>query len=467
MKTFLIKTILFLQFFLLLPPLYSQTIDKNIYKARRQEVINKMMENSITVFESADLKNRNSDNDFKFKQDATFQYLTGILEPDSYLILLKPGISLGSKEITEILFVREKNPMTEQWTGEILGEEKAAGIAGADTALSSNVFTDIFKKYAINRKVLYLGNNDYTLKKDKVADLKYNFYDDRKKKLKSFYPDLEIKSLFEIIADMREIKSKQELANINKAIDATMCGYIEAMKSCEPNMYEYDLEAIIEYAFKRNGCRDLAFSSIVGSGKNSLVLHYDKNDSKMHAGDLVLMDIGAEYDGYAADLSRTIPINGKFTPEQEEIYSIVLKASDETVKIMVPGTKRNDVEKKALDMVAEGLLKLGIIKDKKEARTYMPHGVSHNFGLDVHDISTSKPLRAGQTVTIEPGIYIPFDNKIDKKYQGIGVRIEDDILITESGNIMLTKKAPRTIDLIEKVMSEKGIGNIEIGNYKK
>jgi len=216
----------------------------------------------------------------------------------------------------------------------------------------------------------------------------------------------------------------------------------------------------------RKGCNSLAFPSIVGSGQNALILHYENNNSLINDGDLLLMDIGAEFEGYSADLSRTIPANGKFTKEQKEIYSIVLKASEETIKIMVPGTKREDVEKKAADVIANGLLSLGIIKDKKDVRIYLPHGVSHNIGLDVHDISTNKPLREGQVVTIEPGIYIPVGSKgVDKKYWGIGVRIEDDVLITKEGNEVLTRKAPKSIEEIEKIMLKKGIGNFDIGSY--
>lgn len=467
MNTFLKNTIIILVF-LYCVPLISQLKDGGTYKNRRTEFLNRIEDNSIAVFESAEKKGRNSDTDYEFKQDASFQYFTGIIESNSFLMLFKPGIELDGKKINEILFVREKNAMMEQWTGEILGKDKATLISNPDTIFYSVYFTETLKKYLTGRKTLYLGKSDYSPKKDPVADIRYNFYDERKKKLKELFPQIDIKSVFDIIADMREIKDDQEIQKIRKAVNATICGYIEAMKSCEPDMYEYDIEAIIEYSFKRNGCMDVAFPSIVGSGKNGLVLHYEKNDSRMLSGNLLLMDIGAECDGYSADLSRTIPVNGKFTAEQKEIYNIVLKASEETIKIMLPGAKKEDIEKKTLNTIAEGLLNLGIIKDKKEARKFMPHGVSHNFGLDVHDVSTSKPLRAGQTLTIEPGIYIPLDSKdVDKKYWGIGIRIEDDILITWSGNEILTRDAPKSIEAIEKIMTEKGIGNYQIGNYKK
>jgi Xaa-Pro aminopeptidase len=313
-----------------------------------------------------------------------------------------------------------------------------------------------------------MANNDYSLKRDIIADVRYNFFENRRDKLKSDYPHIEIKSLFDIISNMRELKSDDEIANINKAIQATSMGLIEAIKSCQPEMYEYETAAIIEYAFKRMGCEYYAFPSIVASGDNAMILHYTKNNRKMKSGDLLVMDVGAEFNGYSADITRTIPVNGKFTKEQKEIYSIVLRANEECIKIMKPGTTPKEIEAKALDVVADGLQGLGIIKEKKEAKTYLPHGVSHNIGLDVHDISTRNPLRAGQILTIEPGIYIPRTSKdVPEKYLGIGIRIEDDVLIMESGNVVLSKDVPKSIEMIEKIMLEKGIGNQEIGKYKR
>ncbi len=447
--------------------LFSQVDEGFIYKNRREKLLSKAESNSIIVLESAEIKSRNSDIDFKFKQDPTFQYLTGITEPNSFFILLKPAVTLEGKEIDEILFVREKNPMMERWTGEILSADEAKSLSRADTVLPVTKFRELIKNFLAERKFLYLSRSDYSQWKDMVTDQRIFLFDERKKKLKETFPNIETKSLHQDIAGLREIKDSIEIEKIRRAVDATVCGYIEAIKSCEAGMYEYDIQAIIEYAFRRMGAGDIGFPSIVGSGKNALTLHYDKNRCKLNSGDLLIMDIGAEYEGYSADLSRTIPINGKFSQPQKDIYNIVLKASNETIKIMTPGTKRQDIEKKALMVVAEGLKALNIIKDEKEARKFMPHGVCHDFGLDVHDLSTSGALKAGQTLTIEPGIYIPNDTKnVDPKYLGIGVRIEDDILVTASGNEVLTKKAPKNINEIEKIMQQKGLGNIEIGNYK-
>jgi Xaa-Pro aminopeptidase len=311
----------------------------------------------------------------------------------------------------------------------------------------------VLKSELAKRKYLYIGNNDYSIKTDIITDVRYNYFENRREKLKSDYPHIEIKSLFDIIANMRELKSDDEIENINRAIKATSLGLIETMKSCKPGMYEYELAAIIEYAFARMGCDYSAFPSIIASGDNAIILHYAKNNRKMQSGDLVVMDVGAEYNGYSADITRTIPVNGKFTKEQKEIYSIVLRANEECIKIMKPGTTPKEIGTKAFDVIAAGLQDLGIIKEKKEARIYIPHGVSHNMGLDVHDISTNKPLREGQVLTIEPGIYIPRSNKnVPEKYLGIGIRIEDDVLITKSGNTVLSKDVPKSIEAIEKLM---------------
>jgi len=468
MKVF-INTFVFLCLLLLYPfALYSQSIDGNIFKQRRLNVINKINDSSIVIFESAEIKKRNSDNNFKFKQDATFQYLTGLTEPKIYFILFKPAITVNNKEFNEVFFVQEINPMMALYEGDSYSEDEIILISQADTVLPQKLFQEVLKNELTKRKYLYINNNDYSLKRDIITDVRYNFFEDRQNKLNKDYQHIEIKSLFNIIANMREIKSKDELENITKAIQATSMGLIEAMKSCQPNMYEYELEAIIEYAFKKMGCEYYAFPSIIASGNNAKILHYTKNNRKMESGNLVLMDVGAEFNGYSADITRTIPVNGKFTKEQKEIYSIVLHANEECIKIMKPGISPREIETKAFDLVANGLKNLGIIKEKKEARTFLPHGVSHNFGLDVHDVSTGNPLREGQVLTIEPGIYIPQSSKgVPEKYLGIGVRIEDDILITDSGNIVLSKDVPKSIELIEKIMIEKGIGNQEIGKYKR
>jgi Xaa-Pro aminopeptidase len=229
-------------------------------------------------------------------------------------------------------------------------------------------------------------------------------------------------------------------------------------------MYEYELQAVIEYCFAKNGAEYPGFPSIVGSGPNSCILHYEANRRQMQTGDVVVMDIGAEYHGYTADVTRTIPVNGKFSPAQREIYEIVLKAQEEAIKEFKPGASSSAPSQRATDVIADGLMKLGIIKEKSEVRRYYMHGLSHNIGLDVHDVGRfSAPYAPGMILTVEPGVYIPAESPCDKKYWNIGVRIEDDVLITDSGCRVLSAGAPKTVNEIESLMKQKGIGNVKIG----
>jgi len=202
-----------------------------------------------------------------------------------------------------------------------------------------------------------------------------------------------------------------------------------------------------------------AFPSIIGSGENSVILHYTSNRKRINDGDLIVIDIGAEYHNYCADITRTIPANGKFSPEQREIYEIVLKAQEETIRLVRPGVSFVELQLKASEIIADGLLKLGIIKSKNEVNKYFMHGVTHHLGLDVHDIGIPGNLEPGMVITVEPGIYIPAGSECDPKYWNIGVRIEDDVLVTETGCVVLSSDAPKTIDEIERLMKRRGIGN--------
>jgi Xaa-Pro aminopeptidase len=436
----------------------------DLYKSRRQQVIDKMEANSIALFKAADVKNRNSDNDYLYRQNSNFYYLTGFNESESILLLSHDGLDIDGKKSKEILFLREKNPLAERWTGVILGSEGAKTILGLEAASAIKNFKEFIKNILNGKKILYVSSGSAELYYDIIIDKKYYFDQERKKYLQETFPGLEIKSIGSIINPMRQIKSPEEIRLIQKAIDATCKGYIEATKSCEPEMYEFELQGIIEYSMRRFGCDYTGFPSIIGSGPNSLVFHYDANNRQMKNGDLVVMDIGGEYYGYSADITRTIPVNGKFSQPQKDIYNIVLKANQEVINAIKPDVQQQSLQTIAMKFVSEGLIKLGIIKTEKDAFKFLPHGISHDIGLDVHDVYTRNPLRAGQVITVEPGIYIPPNSEgVDQKYWNIGIRIEDDILVTETGNKVLTSCAPKTTEEIEKIMKKKGVGNQVIG----
>lgn len=266
--------------------------------------------------------------------------------------------------------------------------------------------------------------------------------------------NLDSSMISEIMGTVRETKTPEEMKLLKKAIEISAVGQIEVMKAMHPNMSETEIQGVHEYVYKKYGAEYEGYPSIVGGGNNGCILHYIENNKMQVGNELVLMDLGAEYHGYTADVTRTIPANGKFTSEQKAIYDIVFEAQEAGIKASVVGAAFQEPGKAALKVVEDGLIKLGIIKEASEARTYFPHGTSHYLGLDVHDQGTYRPFQANTVITVEPGIYIPEGSNCDKKWWGIAVRIEDDILITDNGPVNLSAMAPRTTEAIEAMMKQ-------------
>ncbi|HET8735214.1 MAG TPA: M24B family metallopeptidase, partial [Pricia sp.] len=260
--------------------------------------------------------------------------------------------------------------------------------------------------------------------------------------------------LWEIMATLRETKTEAEMLLLKKAIEISAVGQVEVMKAMHPNMSETEIQGVHEYVYKKYGAEYEGYPSIVGGGNNGCILHYIENNKPEVGDDLVLMDLGAEYHGYTADVTRTIPANGRFSKEQKQIYDIVYAAQEAGIKASVVGAPFQAPGQVASRVVTDGLLKLGIISKEEEARTYFPHGTSHYLGLDVHDRGTYQAFKPNTVITVEPGIYIPEGSNCDKKWWGIAVRIEDDILITDEGPVNLSAMAPRTTEAIEKMMAQ-------------
>lgn len=433
------------------------------YEQRRALLMARMEPNSIAIFKAKDPSNRSNDVNYRYRQESNFLYLTGCNEHRSYLLLCPNGIQVDSvTTANEVFFIR---PRARSAAGESLGLEGATSELGFAVVLSGTELLSFAKKALAGKKILYYSPSIPDLAYDPLMEKRTIISREVRTELQAAFPDLEIKSLSSSLADLRSVKSPTELSLLQKAIDATAIAHIEAMMSCEPGMYEYELQAVIEYCFARNGAEFPGFPSIVGSGPNSCVLHYEANRRQMQSGDVVVMDIGAEFSGYTADITRTIPVNGTFSKPQREIYEIVLKAQEEAIKEFKPGAMMAAPSGKATEVIAEGLMKLGIIKDKEEVRQYYVHGLSHHIGIDVHDAGPyGKPFQAGMVLTVEPGIYIREGSPCDKKYWDIGVRIEDDVLITAEGNRVLSAGAPKTVKEIESLMKKQGIGNMKLGS---
>ncbi|HLG93888.1 MAG TPA: Xaa-Pro peptidase family protein [candidate division Zixibacteria bacterium] len=364
----------------------------------------------------------------EFKQDNNFYYLTGVEEPGAILVL-----SPKEKSRKDVLLLAPRNPEDERWSG----ERPSIGKKLEDSLGFEYVGRTGGLGWMVNSCLQHTTNLCYLsppVSPSSPVSADLNFYKD----VSARVPGTSIKNMSHLIRDMRAVKTDEELAAMQKAIDITGEGFKRAALALKPGLTERDVQDLIENEFKTRGARRLAFSSIVATGKNTTVLHYTRNDATIKEGDLFLMDIGAEYDHYAADVSRTIPVSGKFSPEQRKIYEIVLKAQKAAMAKVKPGAYvREDVHAEAKRVIEEA-----------GYGEYFIHGTSHFIGLDVHDVGDyGSPLKAGMVISVEPGIYIP--------EKGIGVRIEDDVLVTKNGYKNLTAGIPREIEEIEKLLSGK------------
>jgi Xaa-Pro aminopeptidase len=440
----------------------ADLLSSGFHKNRREEVRKRLPENSAAVLFAAPVRNRANDNDFLYHQLPNFYYLTGLTEPDAMLIITKNEIVVDGKKSNEFLFVQRRNPFKETWTGRRLGIEGAQQLLGFNAVFISGEFkdTDIdFRKFS---SVLVLQEPAGVVHDGLDQDDLWKLMEDFKSKVSiATLPDVQGKTmaldsfqLNDILEDLREIKQPEELTLMRKAIGVSCDAHIEMMRTAKPGMYEYEVQAVGEYVFKKEGSEYVGYPSICGGGENSVILHYQTSRRKIAAGDLILLDMGAEYHGYSADVTRTLPVNGKFSPEQKAIYDLVLQAQDSGIANCIPGNLFMAPHNAATRVIARGLVKLGIIKSEDGVRKYFMHGTSHYLGLDVHDAGTRGKLKPNSVITVEPGIYIAEGSDCDKKWWNIGVRIEDDILITETGWENLSAKAPRSTADIEKKMAE-------------
>jgi Xaa-Pro aminopeptidase len=427
------------------------------FHAGRRAAFREMMpDNAVGVFFASQVRVRNNDVDYQYAQSKNFYYFTGLEEPNSLLLLFKKPVTILGTTGTEFIFVQNRNPQQEMWTGKILGVE---GVKNKYKI--ANVFTN--DKFTAN--TLDLNSIDTVLSMYKGENIlsKYGSRDQLSRMagivdsmVTTLKKPVGERTTGRIMSALRGIKQPEEIRLLEKAAAMSCEGHNDVMRAVKPGMTEYQAQAIMEYNFKKNGSEYPGYPSINGSSENSCVLHYVTNLRLMKDGDLLLSDCAAEYHGYTADVTRTIPVNGKFTPEQKLIYELVLEAQDSGFAACKPGNPFGAVDAAARRVINRGLIKLGIVANEQEARQYFPHGTSHHLGLDVHDMGP-RTLMEGVCLTVEPGIYIPPGSNCDKKWWNIGVRIEDDILITKDGHRNLSASSPRTVAEIEKMAKQKSI----------
>ncbi len=434
-------------------------IPKAEYARRRKALMAQMEPNSIAILPAAPVYIRNRDVEHVYRQDSDFQYLTGFPEPEAVLALI-PGREHGEY----VLFCRERNPERELWDGLRAGQEGAVRQYGADDAFPIGDIDDILPGLIEGRDRVYYAigcNQEFDHRLMEWINLI------RSKARQGAQPPNEFVALDHLLHDMRLYKSAAEAKVMREAAEISARAHVRAMQACRAGLYEYHLEAELDYEFRKGGAKMPAYGSIVAAGRNACILHYRENDAPLKDGDLVLIDAGCEIDCYASDITRTFPVSGTFSAEQKAIYELVLAAQEAAFKEIAPGKHWNEAHEATVRVITAGLLELGLLEGALDeliaAEAYKPfymHRAGHWLGMDVHDVGDYKVggewrvLEAGMAMTVEPGIYIAVDNEqVAKKWRGIGVRIEDDVLVTRSGCEILTGGVPKSVAEIEALMA--------------
>jgi len=471
------KLIVVLSFLVTVMGVYAQPSDdlpkdflsQDFHRGRREALREKLPPNSVAVFFANAVRNRSNDVDYAYHQDPNFYYLTGYKEPDAVLLIFKDKQTANNgTQYDEIIFVQPRNANAEMWNGRRLGDEGVKSKLGLNHAFNNTEFKKYNPDFTKFSTILFTDfQNDVRDDPTDSADL----YDMIKQfKVKVNYPsepstlnvarestknNLNTRELPILMGSLRGVKTKEELELVRKAVSISGMAQREVMKAIKPGMSEREIQGIHEYVFKKYEAEDIGYPSIVGAGHNGCILHYVENYKPAISNtELILMDLGAEFHGYTADVTRTIPISGKFSPEQKQIYELVLKAQEEAMKACKPGVTTQELSLITQRVVNRGLTELGILKNENEKHLYYPHGCCHHIGLDVHDPIPSGRLQENMIITIEPGIYIPENAKCDKRWWGIAVRIEDDYLVTKEGHELLSASAPRRVEEIESLMQE-------------
>jgi Xaa-Pro aminopeptidase len=433
----------------------NDLLSPEFHRARREALRTKLPSGGVAIFFASAVRNRSNDVDYEYHQDPNFYYLSGLAEPEALLIVFKEPRMIAGEPMTELLVVQERDPKAEVWNGKSTGPQEAKEVLGLAHTMSASRFKNTEFPWKQTDGIYVHRTDDPVDDPHSTTDLA-----DLLKLLATTLPPPDGKKvdgpadIRRWMAELRELKQGEELALMRKAIDITCEAQKELMRKLEPTMTEYQTEAIVEYVFKANGAEHEGFPSIQGGGPHSCVLHYVTNRRTLVDGDLLVSDIGAEYHGYTADVTRTLPANGKFTADQRAIYDLVLAAQDAGIAQVRAGKAFRAPHNAAWAVIVKGMKELGIIKDETELKRYFMHGTSHYLGLDVHDAGTYGDLKVGSVITVEPGIYIAKDSPCDPRWWGIGVRIEDDILVTEGEPVNLSAGAPRKAVEVEALMAK-------------
>lgn len=424
-------------------------IDAELFKTNRKRFIEKMKPNSIAIFVSNDEVPRNGDAIYTFQQNSDLYWLSGVMQEDS-MVILYPGNP--DPKYREVLVLVRPNELKEKWDGKRLRREEATAISGITSIVWLDTLDALLQGWIHLADAIYLDTNENDRKASLVRSRDYRFVDEMKER----YPLHQYERAAKIMKELRAIKTQYEIDVVKKAVEITGKTFERVMRFVKPGVMEYEVEAEIVHSFLSQRASGEAYGSIIASGDRARTLHYVSNNQECKDGELLLMDFGALYGGYAADLTRTIPVNGKFTARQKEVYNACLHLHNYAKSLLKPGITILDYTDKVGEEATQQFLKIGLLKendvknedaDNRAYRKYLYHGISHHLGIDVHDLGTrTAPIQAGMLFTVEPGIYI--------EEEGMGIRIENNIWITDNGNIDLFEGIPITVEEIEAVMKK-------------
>jgi Xaa-Pro aminopeptidase len=433
-------------------------VARDEFARRRRQLMRLMGRDSIAVLPAAPVRHRNGDVEYPYRQDSDFHYLTGFAEPEAVAVLVP-----GRAQAEYILFVRERNPERETWDGRRAGPAGARREHGADDAFPAGDMDEILPGLLENRARVFYTMGVYADFDQRVVGWVNGL---RTQARNGRHPPQEFVALDHVLHDMRLYKSPREIELMRTSAQIAARAHQRAMRFTRPGLTEYQVMAELVHEFRRHNA-DTAYQPIVGGGANSCVLHYRENDQPLASGDLLLIDAGCEYESYASDITRTIPVNGRFTPAQRAVYEVVLEANRAAIAAVRPGNHWNAPHEAAVRVITAGLVKLGLLKGRVPAliksgayKRYFMHRTGHWLGLDVHDVGDYKVgdewrvLEPGMAMTVEPGIYLPASARgVPKRFRNIGVRIEDDVVVGKRGAEVLTARAPKDADQIEALMA--------------
>lgn len=414
-------------------------MNKDFFIKNRKNLIKELENKSVIVLFAGRAPYKRGDELYRFTPDRNFYYITGISKENMILVIYK-----SDGEINETLYIERSNGYLAKWVGAKITSEQSQEISGIENIKNIDEFKEdlasLVFKFSMKKIYLDLEKREWTVDHSPAVSFAKEFI--------SKYPYIEIKDIYFQFAKMRMIKTNEEITCIRKAIDITKNGIELMLKNSKPGMMEYEIEAYFDFVITKNGVKDKAFNTIAASGQNATILHYSENNCKTNNNELILFDLGAQYEYYSADITRTYPVNGKFTSRQKQLYNIVLGGQAIAIENMRPGIPFKQSNDRLKQYYIEELKKIGLIKYDNELEKYYYHSVSHSLGLETHDIGRNNEgnLKPGMVITVEPGLYI--------EEEGIGIRIEDDILITECGNENLSKSIVKTIDEIEEFMKK-------------